>query len=159
MEIDRDAPATAEGERRIEATPEAVWAVMADIEAWPTWNTDVREATLEGPLAPGTVFRWRAGTRLISRLEVVDPPTEIGWTGRTLGIPAVHVYRFEPSDGGTAGGGPSTAKLTSTTAAAATKVNGIQVSCRRGARTPAVTAAPIAPLPRRQHRDMRTRGA
>jgi hypothetical protein len=32
---------------------------------------------------------------------VVDRPREIGWTGRTLGIRAVHVFRFEPKDGGT----------------------------------------------------------
>jgi uncharacterized protein YndB with AHSA1/START domain len=101
MEIERDAPATAEGEQRIDAPPEIVWAVMSDIDAWPTWNPDVKRATLEGPLATGSVFRWKAGTSLVSRLEVVDPPREIAWTGRTMGIRAVHVYRFEPMDGGT----------------------------------------------------------
>ncbi|MGZ8605177.1 MAG: SRPBCC family protein, partial [Actinomycetota bacterium] len=40
MDIDRDAPATAEGEVRIAASPETVWAVMADLSAWPTWNSD-----------------------------------------------------------------------------------------------------------------------
>jgi hypothetical protein len=34
-------------------------------------------------------------------LKVVDPPREIAWTGVTMGIHAVHVFRFEPSDGGT----------------------------------------------------------
>ena len=101
MEIDRDAPATAEGELQIGAPPETVWSVMSDIESWPTWNPDIKEAKLEGPLAPGTSFRWRAGTALVSELQVVDPPREIAWTGRTMGIRAVHVYRFDPSNGGT----------------------------------------------------------
>jgi hypothetical protein len=74
---------------------------MSDIESWPSWNPDIKVARLEGPLAPGSVFRWKATTSLVSRLEVVDPPHEIAWTGTTMGIRAVHVYRFEADDGGT----------------------------------------------------------
>jgi uncharacterized protein YndB with AHSA1/START domain len=101
VEINQRAPATGEGEVHIPAPPEAVWAVMSDIESWPNWNPDIRVAKLEGPLAPGTVFRWKATTSLVSRLEVVDPPYEIAWTGTTMGIHAVHVYRFEADEGGT----------------------------------------------------------
>jgi hypothetical protein len=32
---------------------------------------------------------------------VVDPPHEIAWTGTTMRIKAVHVFRFQASDGGT----------------------------------------------------------
>jgi hypothetical protein len=32
---------------------------------------------------------------------VVDPPREIAWTGSTMGIKAVHVFRFQATDGGT----------------------------------------------------------
>jgi hypothetical protein len=32
---------------------------------------------------------------------VVDPPSEIAWTGTTMGIRAVHVFRFQASAGGT----------------------------------------------------------
>lgn len=101
MDIDREAPALAEGELRIDAPVETVWSVMSDIPGWPGWNADVREVRLEGPLTVGTVFRWRAGTSIVSRLGSVDPPVELAWTGTTLGIRAVHVYRFEASDGGT----------------------------------------------------------
>ena len=38
---------------------------------------------------------------LVSTLQVVDRPREIAWTGVTMGIKAVHVFRFEPSDRGT----------------------------------------------------------
>jgi hypothetical protein len=37
----------------------------------------------------------------VSTLREVDPPNEIAWTGVTMGIHAVHVFRFERSDGGT----------------------------------------------------------
>jgi uncharacterized protein YndB with AHSA1/START domain len=102
VEINHQAPATAQGEIHIAADPQTVWAVISAIDEWPTWNADIKSARLEGPTAPGSVFRWKAGTSsLVSTLQVVDRPREIGWTGRTLGIRAVHVFRFEPKDGGT----------------------------------------------------------
>jgi len=102
VDIDRDAPAIAEGEIQIAAPPETVWEVISDIAAWPSWNTDVKSMKLEGPVAPSTTFRWKAGSSsLVSTLKVVDPPREIAWTGVTMGIHAVHVFGFESSDGGT----------------------------------------------------------
>jgi hypothetical protein len=57
---------------------------------------------LQGTLEPGTVFRWKSGpSSLTSTLQVVDPPREIAWTGTTMTIKAVHVFRFQAMDGGT----------------------------------------------------------
>lgn len=102
MDIDRAAPAIAEGRIAIAAAPNIVWSVLADLPAWPTWNPDVKSMAVEGPVEAGTTFRWKAGSASVtSRLQSVDPPREIGWTGATMGIRAVHVFTFEPSDGGT----------------------------------------------------------
>jgi len=102
MDIDRGAPAIADGEIEIAAPPATVWSVLADLAAWPTWNHDVRSVTLEGPVEAGTVFRWKSGpASLVSTLRVVDAPREIAWTGVTMRIHAVHVFRLSPSDGGT----------------------------------------------------------
>jgi uncharacterized protein YndB with AHSA1/START domain len=102
MDINRNAPATAEGELQIAADPQTVFAVISAIDQWPSWNPDVRSVTLQGPVQPGTVFRWKAGpSSLTSTLQVVDPPREIAWTGTTMGIKAVHVFRFQANDGGT----------------------------------------------------------
>ena len=101
MEINRNAPATAEGELRIGANPQTVFAVISAIDQWPSWNPEVRSVELSGPVRPGTVFRWKAGpSSLTSTLHVVDPPHEIAWTGTTMGIRAVHVFRFQATDGG-----------------------------------------------------------
>ena len=104
MDIDRDAPAIAEAETRIAAPPETVWAVIAAPQEWPTWSPDIASVELGGPLQSGTTFRWRSKrARLTSRLEVVDPPRELTWTGTTMGIRAVHTFVLEPAeDGGTA---------------------------------------------------------
>jgi uncharacterized protein YndB with AHSA1/START domain len=102
VDINRNAPATAVGELRIDADPETVFSVISDIDAWPSWNADVTSASLDGPLRPETVFRWKSGrAALVSTLRVVDPYREIAWTGTTLGIRAIHVFRFQSLDGGT----------------------------------------------------------
>ena len=37
------------------ASPELVWAVIADVDRWPSWNPGYRAAHLDGPIAAGTV--------------------------------------------------------------------------------------------------------
>ncbi len=102
MEVNKEAPAIATGDIEIRATPEVVWDLLADIDNWPRWNRDVKEATLMGGLRESSVFRWKAGPGTItSTLEKVDRPREIGWRGKTMGINAVHVYKLEPSAEGT----------------------------------------------------------
>lgn len=101
MDIDREAPATAEGEVQLAAPPETVWAVMADLSSWPRWNPDVKTMAFDGRLEPGATFRWKSGSAsLVSTLQVVDAPRRIGWTGKSMGIHAVHMFHFEPKDGG-----------------------------------------------------------
>ena len=102
MDIDTDAAITAGGSVEISASPAEVWAVISDIGGWPAWNPDVREARLDGDLAPGSRFRWRAGPgRITSVLRSVEPDRELGWTGSTMGVHAVHVWRLESSPLGT----------------------------------------------------------
>jgi len=102
MDIDRQAPATAAGEVLIAAPRETVWEVLSDLQNWPTWNADVASMAVQGEIEPGTEFRWKSGSAsLVSLLEVVDPPREIGWTGKSMGIHAVHVFHLESRDGQT----------------------------------------------------------
>jgi uncharacterized protein YndB with AHSA1/START domain len=102
MEINRNAPATAEGELQIAADPQTVFSVLSSIDQWPSWNPDIKSVTLQGPVQSGTLFRWKSGpATLTSALQVVDPPREIAWTGTTMGIKAVHVFRFQANDDGT----------------------------------------------------------
>jgi len=48
-------------ETEIAAAPEVVWDVLSGIEAWPTWNPEVRAVSMHGGLAEGSDFRWKAG--------------------------------------------------------------------------------------------------
>jgi uncharacterized protein YndB with AHSA1/START domain len=79
--VSRNAPATAEGELRIDADPSMVFSAIAAIDQWPSWNPDVKSVTMEGPVQSGTVFQWKAGpSSLTSSLQVGDPAR-----GRLLG--------------------------------------------------------------------------
>jgi len=102
MEIDSSAPISVTASIEIAAPPLDVWTVLTDFEGWPRWNPDVLEVRLEGPLEVGTTFRWKAGPGTItSVLKSVDPLHELGWTGVTMGVHAVHVWRLEETLGGT----------------------------------------------------------
>ena len=76
--------------------------MLTAIDDWPSWNPDVRSASLEGGLSEGSRFRWKAGPGTItSTLQRIERPRLIAWTGRTFGIKAIHVHRLEPRGEGT----------------------------------------------------------
>ena len=102
MEIDRDAPVWVDGEIEIAAPTEVVWDVLATIEDWPRWNAEVKWTEVAGPVAPGTAFRWKAGPGTItSRIEAVERPHGVAWTGRWLGISVIHDWRLDGTEGRT----------------------------------------------------------
>jgi hypothetical protein len=71
----------------VNADPSTVWQVISSVV--PSWNPPVKSAPPNGPPTVGTTFRWKAGRRTInSTLEQVDPPDELAWTGKTIGIKA-----------------------------------------------------------------------
>lgn len=48
MELNRNAPATTEGELQIAADPQRVFAEISAIDQWPSWNPDVKSVQLRG---------------------------------------------------------------------------------------------------------------
>ncbi len=100
--INERAPVVGKSEIEIAAAPEAVWEVLTAFERWPSWNKDVRSMSMQGPVAEGSVFRWKAGPGTItSTIRLVEPPRRIAWTGKTLGVKAIHFWHLEPRDGKT----------------------------------------------------------
>ena len=97
MDIDTSAPAFSRKEIIIHAPVEKVWQIQTGIESWSKWQPDIASAKLEGALAIGTVFRWKAkGLAITSTLHTVEPNSRIGWTGVSLGMYAIHNWTFEP---------------------------------------------------------------
>jgi carbon monoxide dehydrogenase subunit G len=100
--IESDAPVVSSREIEIDAPIDHVWGVLTAIERWPTWNPDVKSVSIDDPVAEGVTFRWKAGPGTItSRVEHFERPRLVAWSGRTLGIRAIHVWRLETRNGKT----------------------------------------------------------
>ena len=84
-EINASAPVVGTCELEIAAAPETVWEVVTAVDSWPTWNPDVKSVSVEGPVAEGTSFRWKAGPGTIrSTIQQLDAPRRIAWTGQDV---------------------------------------------------------------------------
>ena len=95
--VNTAAPVFAGNEIQIDAPVTAVWAVLTDIDTWPSWQSNITEAELNGPLMAGSSFDWKAdGLRFHSTLHTVGEPHYLGWTGTTWGAAAVHNWRLSP---------------------------------------------------------------
>lgn len=102
VSVNEEAPVLAKVEIEIEADLDTVWNIMADIESWPNWNPDVKDVVLHGDLKPGTHFQWKAGPgKITSVLQNVEPPHLLAWTGKTMGVNAIDVFKFEFVNGKT----------------------------------------------------------
>ena len=100
--INEQAPIVSASEIEIDASPEAVWDVLTAFERWPSWNRAVKSMAMQGDVARGSVFRWKAGPGTItSTIQRVARPSLIAWTGKTLGINAIHFWHLEPRNGKT----------------------------------------------------------
>lgn len=84
----------------INAPAEKVWKMLADINRWPSIFDYVTKAKLNGPLKADTTFNWTAnGFPIHSTLHIVEPYNNFGWSGRSLGIFAIHNWSFIEFDG------------------------------------------------------------
>jgi hypothetical protein len=102
MDINSKAPVLSKGEIEIAADPETVWKVLATIDRWPDWNPDIKSVSVDGSVAKGTKFRWKARSRkIVSVIQNVKRARLLAWTGRMRGIKAVHVWHLEPRRAGT----------------------------------------------------------
>ena len=95
MDVDREAPLVVSSEAEIAAPPEALWDVLTDFESWPDWSPHVKSLEIDGPVEPGTNFRWKVGPTIKSTIRQADRPDQVAWVGKTFGVMAIHVWSFE----------------------------------------------------------------
>jgi hypothetical protein len=92
-------------ELHVPASPDAVWAVLAELSGWARWNTVVPVDL--APLAPGSTLPLRlrvAGRTLVATTRVVacEPGRALAWRGGVPGLfTAVHGFDLLPSGDGT----------------------------------------------------------
>ena len=97
MNIDQKAALRAKKEIVIDAPAGKVWSLLTGIDDWSRWQPDVTSARLDGKLSVGTEFKWKAkGLNITSTIQELEPDKKIGWTGKSIGMKAVHRWTFEP---------------------------------------------------------------
>ena len=91
----------------IDAAPDQVWAVLADLAGYPQWHPVFRE--VRGQLVPGSKLTITStipatGRTMTVRVTVLtaEPGTELRWVSRLFGV-TISERRFllSPVDGGT----------------------------------------------------------
>jgi hypothetical protein len=94
-----------ESTSHIQADPDAVWRVLADANAYPTWDSGVK--SVEGTVAPGekikVVSEANPGRALPIVVTEMVPGERMTWTGgMPLGLfRGVRTFTLTPEDGGT----------------------------------------------------------
>jgi uncharacterized protein YndB with AHSA1/START domain len=101
VDVDRNAQIIVNLSVVIDAPLPTVWRLQTNIDQWPTWQENVSQAHLSGPVAVGSTFHWEThGLPVDSTIREVEPMRRIVWGGPALGIDGVHVWRFTPTADG-----------------------------------------------------------
>ena len=99
--VDRSAPVIARHEIDIEAPVQTVWKLHLDVNAWPTWQTDITAAHIDGTFEPGVSFDWTSyGFSVRSTIYDVDARSRVLWGGTAQGITGIHEWLFTETPAG-----------------------------------------------------------
>lgn len=100
--ININAPVTCNKSITITASSKKVWEILTNINNWDSWQTDISKSKMNGELKPNSTFVWKSGgTTIHSTLHTVNPYKQLGWTGKTFGMFAIHNWTLTEKDGKT----------------------------------------------------------
>ena len=101
----RNAAVFVHNEGWIDAPSGIVWPNLIDATQWPSWYSNSADVHLEGGverLAKGVRFDWRTfGFPITSRVDVLEPNREIGWSVETPSFRVHHAWLLIAQRGGT----------------------------------------------------------
>lgn len=85
-----------------EASPEALWQVLSDVERWDAWNDGIETIAVDGPVAVGTTFRMKppGEDELSSTLVELEPNRLLTDVTEVGGLVIRVAHRLEPLAGG-----------------------------------------------------------
>lgn len=93
--INHNAPVKCSLSVTINSSSVDVWKVLTDIDKWPAWQSEIKKAKLHGLLKPESTFTWKSGGLNISSvLHTVQPYSFFGWTGKSIGVYAIHNWKI-----------------------------------------------------------------
>jgi uncharacterized protein YndB with AHSA1/START domain len=83
----------------VAASADRVWAVLSDVERWPTWTASMREVVLDGPLEVGAVAKIRQPKLPPTAWTVTEvvPGRSFSWESKAPGSLAVGEHEITPT--------------------------------------------------------------
>ena len=101
-DIDRTAPVIAHHEIDIHAPLDTVWRLQTNVNNWPSWQTDIIAARLDGPFEPGNSFTWTSyGYTVTPTIYAVADRARTLWRGANRGIMGTHEWVYTQTPTGT----------------------------------------------------------
>ena len=94
--INQNAPVYCIKSITIDADVEIVWKALTDINKWSIWQEDIISSKLNGELSLGSTFNWKSGgVKIKSTIHTIEPFENFGWTGKTIGLLAIHNWELK----------------------------------------------------------------
>jgi uncharacterized protein YndB with AHSA1/START domain len=83
---------------RINAPPEAIWALWSDTDRWPAWNEQIERAKVDGELRLGAEVetKLRRGGTVRNRVTEFDPGRKLTYEARFPGARFGLEHRLRP---------------------------------------------------------------
>jgi hypothetical protein len=72
-----------------------VWRLHADVNSWPTWETDITGPHIDGAFQPGSSCEWASyGFTVVSTIYAVAERSRVSRGGASGFITGVHRWVF-----------------------------------------------------------------
>ena len=98
--INEKAPVIAKEDIIINAPMSKVWGQLTAITEWVKWQRDIEKVEIDEELMVGSEFTWKSGgVNIKSKVHTLNGSQAFGWTGKTMGILAVHNWYLEEVSG------------------------------------------------------------
>ena len=102
MTTNENAPVILKKQILINQKSDKVWKVLTDINQWKNWNSKITVSKIQSPLSLGNLFNWKVnGTNIQSKIILLESNKSFGWTGKTFGAKAIHLWYLEETEKGT----------------------------------------------------------
>lgn len=89
--------------RSVAADVERAWAVLSDVERWPSWTRSMSSVALDGPLEVGAVATIRQPRVPVTAWRVVqlEPGRSFAWENHLFGVHTVAHHEVVAAAAGT----------------------------------------------------------
>ena len=83
----------------VAAPAERVWAILSDVERWPTWTASMSQVVIDGPLEVGAVAKIRQPKLPPTAWTVTEvvPGRSFSWESKAPGSRAVGEHEITPT--------------------------------------------------------------